>query len=193
MGQFFIVDTSSTTFKFMIKRLSVSTRWITASFQSSFLYWKMAWSRRKTSLSRILRIIRKISSFLYKMNSTQDNTKIVIRETICTSASTEHCTNHICISAFAAHTTCYSFTLTFDKFSTFFTGLPICNPDRFPWYVSVIWSFPAELFGTVHGTVHVHRTIIKYHLKQWNPFGILKDQQSLCKLSFGSFLRGYIC
>ena len=46
MGQFFIVDTSSTTFKFMIKGLSVSTRWITASFQSSFLYWKMAWIRR---------------------------------------------------------------------------------------------------------------------------------------------------
>ena len=55
MGQFFIVDTSSTTFKFMIKGLN----------STSFLYWKMAWIRRKISLSRILRILRKISSFLY--------------------------------------------------------------------------------------------------------------------------------
>ena len=65
MGQFLIVDISSTTFKFTMRGLSISTRWITASFQYNYLYWKMAWIRKKTFLSRILRILRQISSFLY--------------------------------------------------------------------------------------------------------------------------------
>ena len=67
---------------------------------------------------------------------------VVIRNSICTCAITEHSTDHVRTRTFAAHTTCCSLTFTFYKFSNFFTGLAICNPYRLPWYIRVIWSLP---------------------------------------------------